>query len=176
MAGVPCYIRSMADRYLLGEKTYKSLWYQKNKVRILEKRKAYEKANRSKIQAYRNAKYKENPEPFKAMHKSWRDRNPDKIRAQRKKFAKTPAGRLKKVNDRHKRRAVIHGASHEDCKERIKFLKLLPFCYYCFNYTPEIQIDNYIPISRGGRHEPNNLRAACPSCNHRKTNKMPYEI
>ncbi len=43
-------------------------------------------------------------------------------------------------------------------------------CAYCLA-TGELQMDHVEPISRGGRHEINNVVPACPSCNASKKDK-----
>ncbi|OQW46102.1 MAG: hypothetical protein A4S09_16845 [Proteobacteria bacterium SG_bin7] len=37
-------------------------------------------------------------------------------------------------------------------------------------------IDHVVPISKGGRHEWDNVVAACGQCNNRKGNKMPDQV
>jgi 5-methylcytosine-specific restriction endonuclease McrA len=41
-------------------------------------------------------------------------------------------------------------------------------CQYCGQKVPHMTIDHIIPRSQGGKHEWDNLVAACPTCNHRK--------
>jgi 5-methylcytosine-specific restriction endonuclease McrA len=41
-------------------------------------------------------------------------------------------------------------------------------CQYCGKVTPVLTIDHVIPRHLGGKHEWNNVVAACPACNHRK--------
>jgi 5-methylcytosine-specific restriction endonuclease McrA len=48
-------------------------------------------------------------------------------------------------------------------------------CQYCGTHGRELTIDHVLPKHRGGRHEWENLVAACRTCNHRKGNKTPAE-
>lgn len=41
-------------------------------------------------------------------------------------------------------------------------------CQYCGTTSHDLTIDHVVPRHRGGRHEWENLVAACRSCNHRK--------
>jgi 5-methylcytosine-specific restriction endonuclease McrA len=41
-------------------------------------------------------------------------------------------------------------------------------CQYCGRQVPQLTIDHILPRRLGGRHEWDNVEAACPSCNHRK--------
>ena len=44
-------------------------------------------------------------------------------------------------------------------------------CQYCGTSSRDLTIDHVTPKHRGGRHEWENLVAACRSCNHRKGSK-----
>ncbi|HEX2142333.1 MAG TPA: HNH endonuclease [Candidatus Limnocylindria bacterium] len=44
-------------------------------------------------------------------------------------------------------------------------------CQYCGTVSRDLTIDHVVPKHRGGRHEWENLVAACRSCNHRKGSK-----
>lgn len=48
-------------------------------------------------------------------------------------------------------------------------------CQYCGTVSRDLTIDHVIPKHRGGRHEWENLVAACRSCNHRKGSKTVAE-
>ena len=48
-------------------------------------------------------------------------------------------------------------------------------CQYCGLSTRELTLDHVIPKHRGGRHEWENLVAACRGCNHRKGAKTVLE-
>jgi 5-methylcytosine-specific restriction endonuclease McrA len=44
-------------------------------------------------------------------------------------------------------------------------------CQYCGMVTHDLTIDHVVPRHRGGKHEWENLVAACRRCNHRKGSK-----
>lgn len=49
-------------------------------------------------------------------------------------------------------------------------------CYICgdeFSDKIELQLDHYMPISKGGQHTLSNLRPACSDCNRRKNSIWP---
>jgi len=48
-------------------------------------------------------------------------------------------------------------------------------CQYCGQRTKELTVDHVIPRRLGGRHEWENVVAACKSCNHRKAGRSPQE-
>jgi hypothetical protein len=76
-------------------------------------------------------------------------------------------------------------ALDEATRDRAQFLKLRPSilrrdgmrCTYCGsdgNGTP-LHCDHVLPKSRGGKSTPDNLVAACLSCNSRKRTRTPEE-
>ena len=48
-------------------------------------------------------------------------------------------------------------------------------CQYCGRGDPELTLDHVTPRHRGGRHEWDNVVAACQRCNHRKAGRNPPE-
>lgn len=45
-------------------------------------------------------------------------------------------------------------------------------CYYCEQPTAErFEVDHFIALANGGKHDPSNIVIACPNCNRRK-NKL----
>ena len=48
-------------------------------------------------------------------------------------------------------------------------------CQYCGSISRDLTIDHVMPKHRGGRHEWDNLVAACRACNHRKGGKTVAE-
>lgn len=50
-----------------------------------------------------------------------------------------------------------------------------PRCYLCLSSltTSEVTVDHYIPLSKGGRNSPTNLRVCCASCNSNKGSRLP---
>ncbi|HEX6473935.1 MAG TPA: HNH endonuclease, partial [Candidatus Limnocylindria bacterium] len=49
-------------------------------------------------------------------------------------------------------------------------------CQYCGAVSRDLTIDHVVPKHRGGRHEWENLVAACRTCNHRKGSKTLSEV
>jgi 5-methylcytosine-specific restriction endonuclease McrA len=49
-------------------------------------------------------------------------------------------------------------------------------CQYCGAVSRDLTIDHVVPKHRGGRHEWENLVAACRNCNHRKGSKTLSEV
>jgi 5-methylcytosine-specific restriction endonuclease McrA len=50
-------------------------------------------------------------------------------------------------------------------------------CHWCgVNCAEKFDIDHVVPISKGGKHELENLVISCAPCNRRKRNKLPEEF
>lgn len=48
-------------------------------------------------------------------------------------------------------------------------------CAYCFDVKVPLQVDHFVPLSRGGTNEAENLRAVCVSCNSQKRAMLFHE-
>jgi len=65
------------------------------------------------------------------------------------------------------------GASSRDVASWIS--GQLKACVYCgTDCADNFHVDHFMPLARGGRHEISNLRIACPTCNMRKSAKLPF--
>jgi 5-methylcytosine-specific restriction endonuclease McrA len=98
--------------------------------------------------------------------REWRRLNPEKAREQYRRNSRTHAQR--------KRRATVKASSPRECLAKIARLLRERFCHWCcVRLTPDtIEIDHVVPLSRGGKHEPDNFVAACCWCNRSKHNKL----
>lgn len=59
------------------------------------------------------------------------------------------------------------------------FHKKCPYCgkdHYRVGLRDKIEIDHFIPVSRGGQNLPWNLLPVCKECNRRKKDKLPFEF
>ena len=145
--------------------------------------------------SYSSTYRKKHPEKISMYGKRYATEHPDKIQdrnasnyARRKDdpIFKTEnrlrASEYKKKNrDRynshnHKRRAQIKEG--ESAEVVAKWIKAQPkVCYWCHQKCKkDYQIDHYVPLSKGGLHEINNLRISCPQCNMTKNAKDPYNF
>ena len=119
----------------------------------------YREKNRERIREKSRRWYRKNANKVAEKTKKWRQENPDK----RKDF-------------RHKRRAKVFGGMPATCSSKIKEMKSkkVGSCSYCgvVMETINLTIDHVIPLSRGGKHSPDNLAFACRSCNSSKGAKM----
>lgn len=113
----------------------------------------------------------QNSERKKELNRAWKNKNRDRINARRRERAATGT----RIEEKARRVARLKQNESADCTARIRLLKLMPFCQYCFGlFSRKLRrtIEHVIPVSRGGGHVPHNLVAACGACNSSKRDKL----
>lgn len=79
------------------------------------------------------------------------------------------------INLRNRKRKKMISGKNISSKDLIKLKKDSGnICKYCGS-SINLQIDHYIPLSKGGKHEISNLVIACRSCNCSKKDIMPED-
>ena len=111
---------------------------------------------RAKRAAYQKRWYYSNLELARSHSNTWKKNRPDAAR------------NLKRKNSAVRRGAPGPGVSEGD------WLRVLDLhnhrCRYCGSPGP-LEMDHIIPVSKGGRHDPENVQPLCKSCNCRKGNR-----
>lgn len=97
----------------------------------------------------------ENPEHHRELQRAWREANIEVCRARCRAYW-------------HRRRSSADPSAEVDAYAE---LLLLQACAYC-GATGDMSLDHVVPVSRGGRHEIDNLLPACRSCNSSKGAKL----
>lgn len=104
----------------------------------------------------------------------------DRHKATLRKYRRSEIGKSVDANKRHKRRLAIKNSSHIPTSQELKNIRVnATHCYYCnveFNDSILKTIDHYIPLSKGGEHNMDNLVICCRYCNSKKRNIMPEEF
>lgn len=88
-----------------------------------------------------------------------------------------PAARriIRQAHKGRRRAQCEGGASGRDI--RIWLTHQLMECVWCgAECAEDFEIDHVFPLSKGGVHELYNLAVACPTCNRRKSAKLPLEF
>jgi len=142
----------------------------------------------------RSATRRRNPEASRTYLREWGARNPDKVKANTaRRYAKNPerakasarqwarnnpAKRSKiMVFQNAKRRSRLkanggNGFTRADWDELLK--RCAGLCAYC-RMAPSESVDHFIPVSKGGAHNINNVVPACKHCNSWKRERDPVE-
>lgn len=128
---------------------YYKVYYNLNKDWIFEKAAEYRRVNSRKIAEKARA---------------WSEKNPEK-----RKFIS--------MTYKHKRREIERSSGMRSSDMLAWAESMIKECFYCGCCCDEsYHIDHYIPLSKGGKHEIENLRISCPTCNLRKSAKMPEDF
>ena len=144
-ASSSCCVRCAKERSS-KRKEYYNEYLTKNRDRILERVSAYNKEHREERSK-------------KAME--WAKSNKDKRRAISSTY-------------KAKRRQIESGGTATSKSVAEWLSRQVMKCEYCgIDCSNEYHIYHFIPLAKGGKHDIDNLRIACPSCNVRKNAKMP---
>lgn len=175
------------DAYLEREREQR----RKNRDKINRRNRERAAQNRDAINAKARKRYHDNRERELKRAKDWQAANPEKVKQSKKKYIaanpdkpvewsrnrrkNNPMGvRADKVRRRARKANAEGSHTAEDRKRIIETQKNR--CYYCGKkMDKDATIDHVIPLSRGGSNSPENLVAACKSCNSTKGAKLPHE-
>jgi 5-methylcytosine-specific restriction endonuclease McrA len=170
-------------------------YYVKNKERILNTNKKSKEKNREKILQGKKDYYNKvkNKQEWQDKEKAKRILNKENKKQYDIKYhEKNKELKIKKSikwnKENKKKRAVI--IFNYDSKRRAQIKsgctskellewknKQTKICYWCNKICIDnFHIDHYMPLSKGGKHELNNLVISCPSCNLSKNAKSPLEF
>lgn len=111
----------------------------------------------------------------KLEFKIWYEKNREIIKQRNKmatkKYSKTDKGKQARRNSKAIRRAreKTGKVTNEQWQQKLK-----EFNYQCAlcPANEKLEQDHIIPLSKGGKHEINNIQPLCRSCNASKSNKL----
>lgn len=129
-------------------KAYQAAWFQANKIRVMEQRKANPNSRPSCI----------------ASAKRWADANPDKAREH------------SRLNRRNRRaRAKQSGGTHTEADLVAILGAQGGRCAYCKVSLNKVRkhVDHIMPLARGGSNGRENLQYLCQTCNQTKGARDP---
>jgi 5-methylcytosine-specific restriction endonuclease McrA len=167
---------------------YQRQWYEKNREHALSYAKdrydsqaARERHQRLKDDpdylARKKAAYDrwraDNPDKAKAAYDAWRAANPDRTRQTRRAWYE--ANKLKVREKGRRRRAAVLNASDGVVDYEALLEEHGMVCHICSGEIPtraDLHFDHVIPLARGGRHSPGNIRPAHAFCNLSKHDRL----
>lgn len=132
----------------------------KNNPEFEAKSRAYREAKSALKSEYDRQYRLKDPQKTIERSRKWRVANPDKRRA------------IVLSYTSRRRSWVSGGASTGELRGWIDASPKV--CAYCdMDCSMAFHVDHYFPLSKGGKHEIENLRIACPTCNLKKNAKLP---
>lgn len=151
-------------------KEIKARYRERHREKLREKNRRYGELNKEQIRI--RSKEKRKSEGYKARIKLYSQR--PEVKAMRKRYLQTEAGKISQAKGSRNRRArdkQVHRAPYT--KQDIKHLqeKFNNSCAYCGCSSIEIQIDHWLPLSKGGSDTLGNFLPACKDCNTKKFNQ-----
>lgn len=149
---------------------------------------AYYAEHREERLAY-NATYREaHREEIAAGKRAWEGAHEQERLAQREEHLGDHAEATKRWRTRHpeqrgvdrrNRRAREANApgSHTAADVTAQYARQGGRCYWCGEKTGRhYHVDHVVPLAKGGSNGPENLVISCPTCNLRKSTKLPHEF
>lgn len=154
---------------------------------VAEQRKAYRSSDAGKAAARAN---EQRPE-VRAKRKAYRDANPARwilygatkrskpaFKVYQTQWRKKNVGlvRFWARNKQAKRRAMERSGSVTLPQWDAIVARHGRRCFYCNKKTSSLAMDHYVPLARGGLHDPENVVPACKPCNSRKWALTPEQF
>lgn len=142
---------------------YHRHWYGENKASKLAKSKQWKAENRDTYRVQQREYVEQNRAAANRKSKEWVKRNPEKRRA------------ITRHHNSMRRSAYEGGASPQAVAAW--FASQSMTCFYCKkDCSDRPEVDHFYPLSRGGKHDIENLRICCVPCNRRKSARDPHEF
>lgn len=178
--------------------------FQRDRERILEKGAEWKRNNPDKVLAQAMAWSKNHPERRKEIvrkankkrqpkatvyARQWRETNREHARAADREYrtknrdrrrltaAKAREGNRERYRAYSRNRYALTWSNGTHTADDViqQYDKQGGLCYWCSNPVNQLyHVDHVIPVSRGGSNSPENLVIACPSCNQRKSDLLPF--
>lgn len=172
---------------------YTKVWREKNAVRVREAKATDYQANRETVRAQHAEYRKANKASIAESKKRWRQGRGEAEREYWRRYRAANREAIKRYEEKWKganpatyrgivahsnnarREAVKSGMTSRELRDWLSYQ--LMKCAYCLaDCALDFHIDHFVPLARGGKHEHENLRIACPTCNLSKSARDPYEF
>ena len=161
LTGMPCPNGHVAERYTVSGGCVVCA-KERSAQRAEYYRERYQEKRDQIISAAR-ANYKKNSQSRIKRQKQWAAENKELVREVKRSYKLRRKG------------MEADGASAREVSDWAKGQTKI--CHWCEAKCPDdYHVDHYFPLSKGGKHEIENLVISCPTCNIKKNAKDPYEF
>lgn len=158
-------------------KNYQAEWKRNNPERKRELDRLYRERNRDDIRKRQRSWSAENRDSVRESKKKYCQENPEKITEAKRKW-KREHPESDREHSKHRRARKMNAEGKHTTQEILNlFREQGGYCFHCGTDLIPIGYheDHWIPLSRGGSDQIENIRLLCQPCNQRKHNKLPCE-
>lgn len=150
-------------------KKCKKKYYQDNEDKIKAWNKTYLEERKDEVREYNKKYHIANREKAIAKVKAWNIENKEKVRARRKEYLKRIDVKERRNQHKQLRRAKKRSLPHDFTSEQWRVCQsyFSNKCAYCGNKR-KLEQDHFIPLSKNGEYNINNILPACKNCNSGK--------
>ena len=158
-------------------------WYKANAEKARERMRQLYSENKHKNIDLRRSKQrkssslwrKSNQDKVRETAKRYREANREERRNNYRKWYSDNMDKVVENNRKHrarKRSAFVANVTSADIARLME--QQCGLCPYCQQSIRDgYHVDHYIPLAKGGTHEPANVQLLCPACNMSKGSKLP---
>lgn len=154
----------------------KKEWELANREYLLNKKKEWREANPERVREHNETWHKLNPERNRELSREWYAANREFCRERERERRKANPEHIKFLENKRRARERDAGSFGKEDLERIWSGQKgkCAECECCLTKNGH-HLDHIYPLSRGGTNYPSNLQFLCPSCNMRKSAKLPID-
>lgn len=149
-------------------------WRERNRERYLAQSRKDNAALKQRDPDYKRRWYERNAEKerlrSREVMRESRAKNPQAERERKRRYRERNAERVKEA-EREKTYSRRTKAPYSPELAALMTSMVEEPCTYC-GAVEEITVDHVVPLSRGGKHEADNLAPACSSCNSSKSDRL----
>lgn len=134
----------------------------------IERRRAYSAKHRGK-------------EKTREYQKQYRQNNKQKLTEYNRQYRSENQQQVSTYKRNYKARKRQADGTHSAADVHKKLLQQQGKCYWCGDLLEisglnKYQVDHIIALAIGGSNGPENICCACPTCNHGKRDRLPYQF
>ena len=154
------YKRRWADSNKENQRERSSRWASANPQKVIDKSRLWRARNPEKVRDTQRRRWAEKRDECRKAFRKWCLDNPVKARA------RTDRRRARKLS------AFVANVTASDIARLMAQQR--GRCPYCLRSIRDgYHVDHYVPLAKGGTHEPSNVQLLCPACNMSKGAKLP---